>query len=383
MDDAVKISGTDVLVIGGGPAGLSAAIALAQSGTVVQVVEAQRPPIDKACGEGLMPDSRVELAKLGITLDPAEGGEFRGIHFANRNSGREDCVSAQFANGIGLGVRRVHLHERMVERAIAVGVRIAWGVHVGLGKQGEVLVDGQPVKYGHLIGADGQGSAVRRWAGLERGSLMSTRFGFRRHFRVKPWSENVEVHWGLRGQAYVTPVGREEICIATISGDGQTRMNEVLDSIPFLRERLSGFVSTTKQRGAVTTTRRLKSVAHGRVALIGDASGSADAITGEGLAMVFRQATLLAEAVRRNDLAHYAAGHPGILHMPMTMARIMLTMDRWPLFRDRAMRMLASEPAIFSRMLGVHLGEESLPRFVREQGLHLGWRILAPAAAGI
>ncbi len=152
----MKITGTDVLVIGGGPAGLSAAIALAQSGAAVQVVEAQRPPIDKACGEGLMPDSRVELAKLGITLDPAEGGEFRGIHFANRNSGREDCVSAQFANGIGLGVRRVHLHERMVERAMEVGVHIAWGVHVGLGKQGEVLVDSKPVKYGHLIGADGQ-----------------------------------------------------------------------------------------------------------------------------------------------------------------------------------------------------------------------------------
>jgi len=99
--------------------------------------------------------------------------------------------------------------------------------------------------------------------------------------------------------------------------------------------------------------------------------------------MVFRQALLLAESVERNDLAHYAAGHPGILHMPMTMARIMLTMDRWPLFRDRAMRVLASEPTLFSRMLGVHLGEESLPRFVREQGLHLGWRILAPAVAGI
>ncbi len=70
---------------------------------------------------------------------------------------------------------------------------------------------------------------------------------------------------------------------------------------------------------------------------------------------------------------------PRILHMPMTMARVMLTMDRWPLFRDRAMRALASEPAIFSRLLGVHMGEESLPRFVYEKGLHLGWRILAPA----
>jgi menaquinone-9 beta-reductase len=69
--------------------------------------------------------------------------------------------------------------------------------------------------------------------------------------------------------------------------------------------------------------------------------------------------------------------------MPMTMARIMLMMDRWPLLRNRIMRVLAEDPALFSRMLGVHMGEESLPRFVREKGLHLGWRLLAPAITGI
>ena len=79
----------------------------------------------------------------------------------------------------------------------------------------------------------------------------------------------------------------------------------------------------------------------------------------------------------------YAEGHPAILKMPMTMAKVMLTMDRWPLFRDRAIRALASEPALFSRLLGVHMGEESLPRFVYEKGLHLGLQILAPAWANL
>ena len=245
--------------MGGGPAGLSAAIAFAQSGAAVQVVEAQRPPIDKACGEGLMPDSRVELAKLGITLDRPEGGEFRGIHFANRNSGREDCVTAQFANGIGLGVRRVHLHERMVERAMKLGVRIAWGVHVGLGKQGEVLVEAQPVKYGHLIGADGQGSAVRRWAGLE------TRLADEHPFWLSPPLQGEALERKRRG-----PLGRSRSGIRYSCGSGgdlyrhdirrraNTHEPRCWSSIPFLRERLSGFATTTKQRGAVTTTRRLK-----------------------------------------------------------------------------------------------------------------------------
>jgi len=325
----------------------------------------------------------VELERLGITLNSQDGGEFRGIHFANRNSGRRDCVSARFANGIGLGVRRVHLHQLMIDRAESLGVRMAWNTHVELRAQEKVFVAGNPCEFRYLVGADGQASGVRRWAGLESGTLVSRRFGFRRHFRVEPWSENVEVHWGARGQAYVTPVGLNELCIATIATDPKVRMEEVLTSIPFLKEKLSGLDSSSTHRGAVTTTRRLKKVARGRIALIGDASGSADAITGEGLAMVFRQSQLLADAIEGDDLDFYAEGHPAILKMPMTMAKVMLTMDRWPLFRDRAIRALASEPALFSRLLGVHMGEESLPRFVYEKGLHLGLQILAPAWANL
>jgi len=376
-------SSAEVVVVGGGPAGLAAAIALRQRGADVLVVEAQRPPIDKACGEGLMPDSRVELERLGITLDTRDGGEFRGIRFSNCNSGRADSVSARFANGIGLGIRRVHLHQLLIDRAESLGVRLSWNTRVDLREKGKVSVAGVPCEYGFLVGADGQGSTVRRWADLEEGSLISRRFGFRRHFRVSPWSEFVEVHWGARGQAYVTPVGSNELCIATIAGDPRVRMGEVLASIPFLQQKLQGVDTSSSHRGSVTTTRRLKRVARGRIALIGDASGSADAITGEGLAMVFRQSQLLAVAVERGDLDFYAVGHPAILKMPMTMARMMLTMDRWPLFRDRAIRVLAAEPTLFSRLLGVHMGEESLPRFVYEEGLHMGLRMLVPAWAGL
>ena len=56
----------DALIVGGGPAGLAAAIALRQKGLDVLVADALRPPIDKACGEGLMPDAQRDLAALGI-----------------------------------------------------------------------------------------------------------------------------------------------------------------------------------------------------------------------------------------------------------------------------------------------------------------------------
>ncbi|HLH33588.1 MAG TPA: hypothetical protein VKX41_02875 [Alloacidobacterium sp.] len=60
---------SDVLIVGGGPAGL----ALRMQGADVLVVDALRPPIDKACGEGLMPDAHRDLAALGLYCEPNDG----------------------------------------------------------------------------------------------------------------------------------------------------------------------------------------------------------------------------------------------------------------------------------------------------------------------
>jgi hypothetical protein len=78
--------------------------------------------------------------------------------------------------------------------------------------------------------------------------------------------------------------------------------------------------------------------------------------------------------------------HSGILKLPQTMARVMLLMDRSSGFRDRALRMLTAEPAIFARLLGVHLGAESFGRFVAAKGVEVAWRLAvqrpAPATQG-
>jgi menaquinone-9 beta-reductase len=350
----------DVLIAGGGPAGLAAAIALRQKGLDVLVADALRPPIDKACGEGLMPDAQKDLAALGIQVTGQDGAPFDGIAFL---SGRHQ-VAAHFERGGGIGIRRLHLHALLVERCQELGVRLSWGSRVSVAESQPLHLDGEPCVYRYAIGADGQSSRVRQSIGLGQGKILSRRFGARCHYRVKPWSRMVEVHWGELGQAYITPIGPEEICVATVARSPEIRMHAVLASLPVLRAHLEGASELSKVRGALTTTRKLRRVTAGNVALTGDASGSADAVTGEGIALSFRQALLLAEAISVDDLGNYEAGHPAILRMPHLMSRVMLSLDARPWLRKRAMQVLSTHPQLFAQLLALHLGERSLQDFL-------------------
>ncbi|HEY6448490.1 MAG TPA: FAD-dependent monooxygenase [Acidobacteriaceae bacterium] len=370
-------SSCDVLIAGGGPAGLAAAIALRHRGADVLVADALRPPIDKPCGEGLMPDSRRELARLGVGVHADQGAEFQGILFAQDGA---QCA-ADFPRGTGIGVRRPVLHRLLLDRATELGVRMAWGTAVSAQPRKAILVGGESCAYRWIVGADGVTSQTRRWAGLEPAEVSSRRFGFRAHFRVAPWSRYVEIHWGTLGQAYVTPVGPDEVCVAAITRHTGLRLADILAGIPCLQQKLSCAGRNTPERGAVTLTRRLQQVTRGNVALIGDASGSADAITGEGLAMGFRQAMLLAESLAGGSLDLYEARHAAIVTLPQRMAAMMLLLDRFSGLRERALPVLAARPELFRRLLEVHVGEQPLTRFLLRHGAAMGALLLAPRFA--
>jgi flavin-dependent dehydrogenase len=361
----------DALIVGGGPAGLAAGIALRQKGVDVLVADALHPPIDKACGEGLMPDAQRDLATLGIAA--RDGAPFDGIAFL---CGRHRAI-APFERGSGIGIRRLLLHLLLVERCRELGVRLAWGTRVQVARNQPLRLEGEPCTYRYLIGADGQSSRVRLVMGLDSGKIFSRRFGVRCHYRVKPWSRMVEVHWGDLGQAYITPVGREEICVATVTRSPATRIEAFLAGMPALRAHLEGAAALSTVRGALTTTRKLHRVTAGNMALLGDASGSADAVTGEGIGLSFRQALLLSEAIAADNLAIYEAGHPLIQRMPHLMSRLMLRMDALPWLRERAMRLFAGQPQLFAHLLAVHLGERSVGDFLLRDAPALGWGLLA------
>ena len=364
--------GIGVLVIGGGPAGLAAAIAARKKGFQVTLVDAAKPPIDKACGEGLMPNTLAALSELGVVLGPGDGKIFRGVRFIDGTS----VVEASFPAITGIGVRRTVLHQRMVERAQECGVSLLWNTPVsGLTQEGAIL-SGEVMRAKWIIGADGMQSRVRRWSGLDSNSRQPVRFAQRRHYRVKAWTDYVEIHWGKNMQAYVTPLKNDETCVVLISRNPRLRLEEAWREFPRLAGSLLNAELSSAERGAVTRMCELKRVCRGNVALTGDASGSVDAITGEGLCLSFLQAMALADAMATENLDSYQQAHRRLARRPHHMGRLLLLLDRYPALRRRAMRGLAKDPELFARLLTVHLGEAS-PKFLAATGARLGWQFLA------
>ena len=367
---------TDVFIVGGGPAGLAAAIAARRRGFDVTVADCAAPPIDKACGEGIMPDGVAAARSLGIELEAGEVRRFPGIRFCDAGAGASACVQALFPNGYGIAMRRTTLHAIMASHASDAGVRLAWRTPVtGIRDEG-VICDGSFTRARWIIGADGGHSRVRRWAGLDAAHGSSRRFGFRRHYRVEPWSDFMEFHWGPACQLYITPVASDEICVALISRDPHLRLNDALRHFPEVARRVSHRERPAgEERGAVTASRRLRSVYRGRVALVGDASGSVDAVTGEGLCLLFQQSAALAAALHAGDLSLYQAAHRRIGRRPEFMANLMLLLDQRQRLRRRVIGAMASHPPLFAGMLALHVGELSPVGFL-SNGAALGWRML-------
>lgn len=367
---------TDVFICGGGPAGLAAAIAARQQGLAALVADCFKPPIDKACGEGMMPDSLAALARLGISLEGAETGVFRGIRFVEEDK----SVEALFPQGIGHGIRRILLHNLLHQRAAALGVQFRWAtqvLHVDQGvDQTVVETNSEQIRYRWIVGADGLNSRIRQWSGLQAGKRLSRRIGLRQHYRTRPWGDFMEVHWSSAGQAYVTPVSKGEICVVVVARNRFASVDAALHLFPELAAQLSGTEHGSSERGALTTGHIYDRVTSGHTALIGDASGSVDAIAGDGLALAFLQAEALGHALKQGDLSLYEDAHRQIRQIPTFMSRTMLLMDRFEPLRRKSLSTFHRNPWLFERVLSVHTGATPLTMWGRSGLLNLGLQLL-------
>jgi len=364
----------DVVVSGGGPAGLAVALRARQRGLSVRVVDRAQPPIDKACGEGIMPAGAAILAALGVHLPAGRTASFAGIRWIDDDSAAE----ARFSGESGVGVRRTVLHRAMVDAAREAGIECVWNTSVGGPVPGGLSTPAGDVRARFVVGADGLHSHLRRAIGLDGPAPVAGRRGIRRHFPVQPWSDCVEVYWGEHGQAYVTPVAADEIGVAILWRGAPSSFDALIQAFPAVHRRVAGLRPTSRDRGATPLQRFVRKAVAGRVALVGDAAGTADAITGDGLSMAFAEALAVVDAICQDNLSAYDEARRRLLAQPLTMTRLLLMLDRSPGLRCRVLAALASEPGLFSRLLSMHVsGAAPWPTLLAVMP-RLFWRLARP-----
>jgi 2-polyprenyl-6-methoxyphenol hydroxylase-like FAD-dependent oxidoreductase len=372
-----------VVVIGAGPAGLSAALALGARGISTLVCESSRLPVDKACGEGIMPSGVADLGRLGLPLAElyAQGHPFAGVRWFSEG-GR--VTQASFAEGPGLGLRRVALSELLLARISELpSVSIVQGVRAELHREQHsrfaVEVAGSLLEPQLIVGADGLNSRVRRQARISSQAVSPLRWGVRRHLAVEPWTDHVEVYWSSGAEAYVTPVAAKLVNVAFLfdrkrleGRSGAELFTYLLSRFPALEKRLGSarWTSTTRASGPFHQW-PARPYRRGLV-LLGDAAGYVDALTGEGVSVALRQALLLAELV--GPSLALARGEPISVHVlskfvrrarwasrgARRLSKSLLWLERHPRLLEQVITRLGNDDRLFRHFLSANQGTAPL-----------------------
>ena len=390
----------DVIVVGGGPAGLATAIALGRNDIPVTVLDRQKIPADKVCGEGVMPPGLKFLKEIGALplISSTDSASFFGIRYLTESGTRAE---AEFEAGPGRGIRRTALSSALREVAGQFpSVKIVEEVRVSGIDQGAVVrcENGDQFEARLVVGADGLRSKVRQWAKLNGPNSSKKRFGIRRHFRIAPWSRFVEVYSGPHMEAYVTPCGSEQIGIAILwepsrfpvpkKGKGTDLFDALLGEFPLLREQLGeNPISLGPARSLGPFAQKTIRRTGDGIALLGDASGYLDPCTGEGLTLAFKQALALekcvvpalqtksADCLSIADLTGYELAWKKIMRPYFLCTHAMMfCQDRRELFEFLARR-VCNRPDVLRHLLSFNMGKAPLfPGLKRTAG----WIVPSP-----
>ncbi|MEU0654752.1 NAD(P)/FAD-dependent oxidoreductase [Streptomyces albogriseolus] len=331
----------DLLVVGGGPAGLATALHAAHAGLDTVVAEPRPAPVDKACGEGLMPGAVRALTALGLH---APGHPLAGIRYV-----QGPCrVEAPFRRGQGLGVRRTDLHTLLHRAVLDAGVPVLPLRVDGVRQEADgVTVPGAGLRARWLVAADGLHSPVRRSLGLDRPARTAPRYGLRRHYAVPPWTSHVEVHWGPDAEAYVTPLGPRLVGVALLTSL-RAPYDTQLAGFPELAARLPPDTAVTPVRGAGPLRRRSRTRVHGRVLFVGDAAGYVDALTGEGVCLALAGARALVANLRRGTPGRYDTDWARATRRYRVLTELLVRARQQPALAPHIVPLAARLPRLFA-----------------------------------
>ncbi|MBB4921807.1 geranylgeranyl reductase family protein [Kitasatospora kifunensis] len=293
----------DVVVVGAGPAGASAAHAAAAQGRRVLLLDKAEHPRYKTCGGGIIGPSRDSLPPdFKIPLQD----RVHAVTFALNGRFTRTRRSRRMLFGL---VNRGEFDLRLVEAAQQAGAVLVSGVTVtGVEQQGGAdrrtvavtLADGRAVQARAVVGADGSASRIGRHVGV---TFDQIDLGLEAEIPVpervvRAWEGRIHLDWGPLPGSYgwvfpKTDSGTLTVGVISARGDGELTKRYLADYIR--RLGLAGFTPAVES-GHLTRCRAEDSpLSRGRVLVAGDAAGLLEPWTREGISYALRSGRLAGE----------------------------------------------------------------------------------------
>jgi flavin-dependent dehydrogenase len=314
----------DVIIVGGGPAGSAAGILLARRGYEVVLLEKQRFPRDKLCGEFLAPEGRSILEKLGVLSKVLAAGAqtVTRAAFVSPDGEELEVSWAQVlgANDSALGISRAVLDHVLLEEARAAGVTVIEGF----------CATAPLVEDGRVAGVKGRWGATEEEAAFSsrltidasgrKGVLVQhvspaetkkangpRRFGFKAHFsNVHGLEDRIELYFYPSGYGGLINIenGMANLCFITSqdiartgAGSAEKLLEQTLFENPLARRRLSPAKVEHKWIGVGPLSFGRRSRAYPGLLALGDAAAEIDPFLGEGMLIALQTAELSVEAI--------------------------------------------------------------------------------------
>ncbi len=376
----------DAIIAGASIAGSAAAALLAKQGRKVLLLEKERFPRDKVCGEGLMPPGVRILEEMGVLQRlPLQGARsFRGVRFRIADGSTLDLdFSALSPEVRGWAFPRLCLDGSLAEFAQEhSGVTFLQGFRVralSIGAGG-AIVEGEQggevrrLRGRVLLGANGIRSRIPRRFSLQRIPSRFRRFALRARLSEYLGDESlVTVHCSSAGEAYVAPQpdgGALATLLLTapvqgLGGRSSEAFLSLLRRFPGLRADIPIHCRPLRVQSAAPLGMRLTQSHSRRLLLIGDAGGAVDPVTGQGMTLALRDACLAAEVLsdrltqdrlEESDLAAYSSRRNEYFLPSFRFAEGLLSAMRSPFVARRTIRSLNRSPVLRRKILSLAAG---------------------------
>ena len=319
---------TEVIVVGAGPAGASAAFHLAQRGRRVLLLDRQTFPRDKSCGDGLTRSATRFLAGMGVLDLLKDTQTIGGVRVHMRGRGSRDF---NYPEGLsnpdhGIVVPRLDLDDAICRRAVEVGAEFWQATHVTrLIRNNGAIAGVEVVRNGEkrelrapvVVAADGASSRLARQAGLIKTTPEGYGFAIRGYYSgVVNLSNLLEIYMPVKdvtdrfllpSYGWVFPLGPSlaNIGVGVFQRDSSETVRNLfhrfLADLQQQDDRFANIELCAPWKGAPLRFDFAPENCVGPgLVIVGDAAGMISPFTGEGISYALESGSLAAEAIDRN-----------------------------------------------------------------------------------